>query len=93
MASDTDTAPVADLHAELLYHLHGFSHGIAELGHGWEQLATRVCLNCVPCVGRPRGCGDDHAGCASPPQSQPGRRPLPTPLVAMPMAQQAAVAA
>jgi hypothetical protein len=47
--------PVVDLHAELLMHLHGFSHGIAELGSGWDMLARRLC-RCVPCVGhRARG--------------------------------------
>jgi hypothetical protein len=62
--------PVQDLHAELLYHLHAFSHGIGELGHGWEELAQRVCLQCVPCVGARRPCDD---GPASPPTA---RRPL-----------------
>jgi hypothetical protein len=62
-------ADAHDLHAELLYHLHAFSHGIGELGHGWQELA----LQCVPCVGARGGRPCDADGPASPPAA---RRPL-----------------
>ena len=54
---------VPGLHDELLLHLHGFAHGIAELGNGWEHLAQRVCTaGCVPCVGRrPHHGGESQA--------------------------------
>ncbi len=58
--------PALDLHAELLMHLHGFSHGIAELGNGWDLLARRVCVNCIPCVGRGRPCDRDDVPAALP---------------------------
>ena len=71
-------AAVPGLQGELLLHLHGFAHGIAEIGNGWEQLAQRVCTaGCVPCVGRrPQhtASSDDLLALASPASPPPQLR-------------------
>jgi hypothetical protein len=76
---------VPDVHHELLLHLHGFAHGLAELGNGWEHLAQRVCdAGCVPCVGRRAHGGDSqaHELLAAPPTQPVQLRVLPpVPLV------------
>ena len=80
-------AAVPGLQTELLLHLHGFAHGIAEIGNGWEQLAQRVCTaGCVPCVGRrpaSHGSSDDLLALSPPPQQARGA-PLSVPMVALP---------